>query len=173
MSIHDLYLQKCEHDKFNDMRPRIRDVFRYGSMAKVAVEFGTRTGNSTTALLAGGAEVYSYDLNPPEFNCPEDVVKRWHFTQADTTQLKEIPECDLLFIDTRHTRNHVTAELRMAKHVRKFILFHDVIVSGWKGDSNEDGVTYALLDFMRNNDRDWRLKEFLCDEFGLAVLERR
>lgn len=178
MTINELYEKRLgknvnREDPWPDIMPRAEDLRRYGSMVKTVVEFGLRSGNSTVCFLAGGADVTSYDMEIDKFVCPLDAALRFRAIKADTGSLESIPECDLLFIDTRHTREQVAKELRMAKFVKRFILFHDVIVSGWNGDDGEPGIDYAILDFLREHDHEWYVKEILLDRYGLLVLERK
>ena len=77
-------------------------------------EFGVRTAQSTSALLAGKPQkMISYDV----VNCPPIDLLTWasvadidfRFTPADTAAIS-IEETDLLFIDTTHTYIQIKAE---------------------------------------------------------------
>ena len=142
-------------------------------------EFGVRTGNSTVAFLAGltpffATELQSYDLNPPQFEPPPmepNSLLRWRFTQTDTGQLPAIAPTDLLFIDTLHTAAQVEAELRHAAQVRRFLVFHDTVLFGERGEIGQPGIMPAIEAFRRAHP-EWREFCHMRNCNGLLVLER-
>lgn len=172
MTIEETFSAKKEKPTYADLAGRMDDLRRYGSMVKTVVEFGLRDGYSTISFLAGGASVTSYDLKIDEFKVPDDCNGRWKGVIGDTSRLNEIPECDLLFIDSAHTRAQVSAELKMARFVKQFILFHDVIKFGWEGEGPGEGIMYAILDFLRDSRGQWNIREMMVDEWGILALER-
>lgn len=139
----------------------------------VVVEFGTRDGNSTCAFLTAGAKVYSYDIGNVRFR-PEndDQAKRWHLTQADTSKLSSIEECDILFIDSLHTGQHVRQELLHAKYAKRYIVFHDTVLFGDKGELGQSGITGAIYDFLASN-LEWKVLRHYENNCGLLILERK
>ena len=145
------------------------------------VEFGTRTGRSTVALLAGlanyGGTLHSYDLNDCTPAVPASVVLGyavWNFTQADTTTLPDIPECDLLFIDTLHDARVVTAELAHAHRVARWIILHDVVLFGSRDETtgHPPGIMAPILHFLAAHTGEWKVAEFYEHDCGLLVLGR-
>lgn len=172
MTIEELYAQKLQGDLYFDIGEHLPTLRHYSSVSRVVVEFGTRTGNSTTALLAGGAKVVSYDIADHRFPCPEDVAHRWSFVKADTSKLESIPECDTLFIDSLHSEDQVRGELRMHVHVRRFIILHDTLEWGSRGDNNGNGINWALFEFLAKHNRTWRIAAHWNNCRGLTVLER-
>jgi predicted O-methyltransferase YrrM len=99
--------------------PILRDtVRRY--WRPVVAELGTRTGESTSALLAGasasGGHVYSVDIGPVAPSEWWGKTGLWQFLSADDMGAKAaefIPaKLDVLFIDTSHTYEHTLGELR-------------------------------------------------------------
>jgi hypothetical protein len=171
-TIEALYQERCKWSRWPDIIERLPDLRRYAGQCQTIVEFGVRTGNSTCAFLAGGAEVHSYDLVEHEFLCPPDVQAKWHFTQANTLLLADIPACDLLFIDSYHSAPQVARELEHERRVRKWIALHDVIEWGLQGQGESQGIDYAVFDFLARHRLTWGVKEFLVDQWGLLVLER-
>lgn len=169
MTIDELYHEKAQG---GDMAPNMATLRLYGEICPRIVEFGTRAGCSTVAFLAGGAEVWSYDIAPQQFECPGDIAYRWHFTQADTKLLPDIPECDLLFIDTIHTYFQVQAELRFAPKAKRFIALHDTVIYGKTGDDGSLGINLAIFDFLCANP-EWRISFHNNDTWGLTVLEKK
>ena len=172
MTIEELYLQRLGGNEYDDIRTHLPTLRQYASLCPVVVEFGVRTGNSTTAFLSGGATVHSYDVNDHRFECPLDVAHRWHFHRQDTAQLERIPECDFLFIDSRHAEEHVNAELRQHLYVKRFIGFHDTIEWGSAGESGSNGINWALFPFLAKNNRTWRVDAHWNECKGLTILER-
>ena len=170
--IEALYQARLVNDSHHDMREHLPTLRRYAELCPRIVEFGTRTGNSTTAFLAGGAHLFSYDVADPQFQCPPDAAHRWVFTKQDTTQLPGIPSCDMLFLDSRHTSAQVRAELRMHHHARRFLGFHDTIAWGVKGEDGGEGVIQALLPFLAEHSRTWRVSAHFNNCCGLTILER-
>jgi hypothetical protein len=88
--------------------------------APAVAELGTRTGQSTAALLAGASEAggHVWSVDPGMVYVPPWWEKTgfWSFLGADDMSGEAaafIPaELDVLFIDTSHTYDHTLAELR-------------------------------------------------------------
>ncbi len=102
----------------------------------VIAELGTRTGNSTCALLAGAAvtlgHVWSVDPGPAEVPGWWAVSGLWSFLAADALSDEAIAwlprSLDILFTDTSHTYDQTLGELRRyAPRVRPggVVLVHD------------------------------------------------
>ncbi len=182
MTIEELYAERAAgRGAFPDIVDHLPTLRRYAEQLSESllcpariVEFGTRTGNTTTAFLAGGAEVLSFDINDCAFDCPAEVRPRWNFVQADTANLVKIPVCDMLFIDSAHNEAQVRAELRMHVHVNRFIGLHDTIEWGTKADDGKEGpgINYALFPFLAEQNKVWRVAAHWNHCRGLTVLER-
>lgn len=117
-----------------EQMPLLRDAARRYARPVIA-ELGTRTGESTSALLAGaaasGGHVWSVDIGPSTGQWGHTGM--WSFLSADDMSEEAsafIPdELDVLFIDTSHRYEHTLAELRrFGERVRPggMILMHDV-----------------------------------------------
>jgi len=135
------------------------------------VEFGVRSGNSTCAFLTSGARVFSFDIAKPSFRPLPEHENRWTFCQADTGKLDYIPACDILFIDTLHTGDHVRNELRMAKYAIGYIVFHDTILFGTHGELGQSVITGAIYDFLADNP-EWRVMRHYENNNGLLILSK-
>jgi predicted O-methyltransferase YrrM len=120
-----------------EQMPLLRDAARRYTRPVIA-ELGTRTGESTSALLAGaaasGGHVWSVDIGPSTGEWSHTGM--WSFLSADDMSTEAsafIPaELDVLFIDTSHRYEHTLAELRLyGPRVRPggTILMHDVELS--------------------------------------------
>lgn len=151
------------------------------------VELGFRTGVSTSAFLAGGAHVHSYDIDK---NCKKHVRRLAHeypdtfeFKVGDSTEV-DIPECDLLFIDTDHTYRTTLLELeRHEVKVKRWIVLHDTHTFG-KVDrpkskhAAKDGAPQGIMNAVRHflvhyYGLNWRPLLQLPNNNGLLILERR
>jgi cephalosporin hydroxylase len=142
-------------------------------------EFGVRTGNSTVAFLHGMdlrnyGDLYSYDIMDPQLGFdPLEVYPdvHWHFTKCDTSRLETIPEVDLLFVDTRHTFDQVSAELVHARSVGRYLVFHDTELNREQGEHGEDGIWEAITQFLKAN-KDWEIRAHFTHCNGLTILAR-
>lgn len=146
------------------------------------VEFGVRCGNSTCTFLAGQERIpaptclYSYDIKPCELRGSDQLVPLdhhtiWIFNQVNTTELKEIPHCEMLFIDTLHTYDQVVAEIRHARSVSRWIVLHDTTFYGEKGERGEQGIRPAIAQFLTRN-TEWGVLREYKNNYGMMILER-
>jgi hypothetical protein len=162
-------------------------------LCKHITEFGTRHGDSTSALFAADPDTFiSYDLYRDEevvnFYAP---YKNFTFIQGDTLQI-EIEPTDLLFIDTLHTYFQLFSELTIhSKKVSRFIILHDTVSYGHEDESSyspsapvkmsdivrqgdKKGLKNALNDFLQTSDgKNWIVREEFTNNNGLVVLERK
>lgn len=172
-----------DYDEGIDTLSKIR-VLRQRICPVDVVEFGVRGVCTTWAFLAAKPRsLVSVDIaEPPPMELQAAVAAAmldgtdFTFVKADTLTLEPIP-CDLLFIDTRHTYDHLRAELhRHASSVRRFIAFHDTIAWGFIGDDGrEPGLQQAIEELVAgeiSGTGKWALKwhDERCN--GLAVVER-
>ena len=149
----------------------------------ILAEFGTRGGESTSALLAGlaqsnfGGWLHSYDIAPCSFApAGEHALVRWTFHQSDTSQLGHFPHCDLLYIDTLHTAAQVEAELAHAPKVKRLLAFHDTVLFGSidEGTNAPIGINHAIYNWMATREgRKWAVRSHNYENNGLLILERR
>jgi len=105
---------------------------------KNILELGTRTGESTIALLLAakelGGKMTSVDIDPCEDTKDEvkklDLEQYWDFIQGDDLKLNWDKQIDHLFIDTSHTYDQTISELKKFEpYVRKggLISLHDTV----------------------------------------------
>jgi len=156
-----------------EQMPLLRDAARRYTRPVVA-ELGTRTGESTSALLAGaaasGGHVWSVDCGPVTVPDWWQDTGLWSFLAADDMSdeaAKWLPEeLDVLFIDTSHLYDHTLAELR--KYVPRvrpggLVLCHDTDIS------REFMIGYGEL--AAAGGPEWPVAEALgayCAETGLS-----
>lgn len=131
----------------SDIGEHLPALFYHAVMAnpRLIVELGTRSGESTRALLAAAAHtricrVLSIDVA----NCAgavtdPDLLPYWHFEQGDDVLFAALfprwclargyaPQAEVIFLDTSHTFEHTSAELlAWLPHLAPVgvMLFHD------------------------------------------------
>lgn len=179
-----------------DINEHLPTLRRYASECEHVTEMGTRFAVSTHALIIGKPKkVVAIDLNRHFYQPYEkDVVSfaevcgvKYEFIEGDVLDM-DIEQTDMLFIDTLHTYNQLSKELR--KHessVNKWIILHDTITFGQidedfylNGKINEKiskqivtkrGIYTALIDFLKENNN-WIIKEHFTNNNGLTIIER-
>jgi len=167
-----------------DINEHLDTLYMYASRGdvNVIVELGVNEGISTTAFCIAIKECpnktfYNYDIHiEPTFQklldmCKEEEVKI-NFTMEDDL-LIEIPECDLLFIDTNHVGEHLRKELKLhGNKSRKYLIFHDTETFGNVGSCpGTEGLIQPILDFIKEN-KHWELKYHYKNNNGLTILQR-
>jgi len=179
-----------------DINEHLPTLRKYASECNHVTEMGTRFAVSTHALLIGKpSKVVAIDLNKHFYTPYENDVKlfaescgvEYEFIEGDDLNM-DIEQTDMLFIDTLHTYNQLSKELRKhEKSVNKWIILHDTITFGERdedfyrnGKINEGvstqevtkrGLYVALIDFLTEN-KDWVIKEHFTNNNGLTVIER-
>jgi hypothetical protein len=199
------YKDLCNrHSDINEHLPTICELAK---QAKDAAEFGVRGIVSTYALLFGLTQSLVADpkerrklicVDIDNINMTEiqalgvDVGVDVEFICHDSATV-EIPEVDLLWIDTWHVYEHLKRELNMHHtKVRKYIAMHDTEVDGVNGESvrmgyNIDaqardsgypiegiciGLQPAINEFLNAHGDEWRLMQHYPNNNGMTVLER-
>jgi hypothetical protein len=154
-----------------DSPSRFETYQHYASQVESIVEFGVYTGLSTCAWLSGcPKKLRSYDITDANLtvldelkHCAKLNNTDFEFAIANSLEIN-IEPCDLLFIDTVHTKKHCLAELdRHACHANKYIVLHDP--TEWPG------VFEAVITFLHYN-REWHIVEHCNKGSGLLVLQR-
>lgn len=162
----------------SDIREHLGLLHGLAMQCKDVVELGFRTGVSTTALLASGARVTSYDRDPACRPHVRKLAKEYPKTFAfyiGNSRVTPIPECDMLFIDTDHTYETTHTELwKHHRDVKKFIVLHDTVSFGRKDrpPGKGPGIMTAVDEFLLEYTFVWRLLLHLPNCNGLTVLEK-
>jgi len=110
------------------------------------------------------------------------------------SDLRELPLCDLMFIDTWHVYAHLKRELVWHESkVRKYIVLHDTTVDGVDGEALRTfqdiprlasmfnysvaeisvGLWPAVEEFLVSYHGTWELARRYTNNNGLTVLKRR
>ena len=179
-----------------DINEHLPTLRKYAEQCTHVTEMGTRFAISTFAfLIAKPTKVVSIDLNThffapyrPEIEkFAKECKTEFQFIQGDVLKL-DIEETDFLFIDTLHTYNQLSKELRKhEKNVKRWIALHDTITFGERDEDfylngkvsdeiiNETvekrGLYTALTDFLEEN-KNWSIKEHFTNNNGLTIIER-
>lgn len=185
-------------NKYNQLRSTPSDINehlpvlkRYAEECDVVVEMGVRWVVSTFAFIcAKPKKLISLDIHHPNHwgggdvfeeairYCKEDSID-FSFVQSSSLDY-DMPECDLLFIDTWHAYRQLRAELNLHhKKVRKYIILHDTelfcnqdeTAYGPAGEGDEVGICNAMNRFINENP-DWVIHEKFKNNNGLTVLKR-
>jgi hypothetical protein len=169
--ITNFYFNFSKYDQ-SDINEHISIMHKYANECEHITEFGVRTGVSTWAWLASRAKVVRcFDIQNVSNNLKyhyesaRETKKDFTFTCVSTVADKlDIEETDLLFIDTEHTYDQCSKELK--KHgskVRKYLIFHDTTLC--------PDLNRAIQEFLKDN-LNWKIKEVLTNNNGLTVLEK-
>jgi len=167
VTLEEVYESVCsEPSDINEHLPTLR---KYAEQSGRILDLGTRYGTSTTALLAGQPDVLiSLDVSP----CRNATLLKarggtdLRFIEADSLEWQPIHDSyDLLFVDTLHTFEQVTAELgRFSALVTNWIILHDTVAF--------PPVMDAVRELLNQNP-EWSVIEDHQNNNGLTVLERR
>jgi hypothetical protein len=179
-------------ERFEQFRKEYRDISEhldtlklYGDKCNTIVELGVNEGISTTAWALSLEEksinrkVYCYDyigpqklLEPLLQECKNKNLNL-EFTLADDLKI-EIPECDLLFIDTLHCGDQLRHELKLhSNKARKYIIMHDTVSFAHQGVIHgSEGLLAPINEFLLKNINKWIVKEHFENCNGLLILER-
>lgn len=151
------------------------------SQCSIVVEFGVRDPDetsSTMSLLRGTQDsLISYDIHSCNLVRPLREATAWDKNfefRLESSLTANIPSCDLLMIDSKHTYEQLSAELKQHhSKVKKFIVCHDTDLYGHAGeDGSRPGLWDAVVDFLREH-HEWRMKIHYSNCCGLSVLERK
>jgi hypothetical protein len=153
--------------------PKLREL---AMMCPHVTEISNRA-ESLVALAAGSPEVmisYNTEAERPTVIRMQEMAS-WikSVTKADSSQVPKIDRCDLLFIDSTHTSQVLSAELeKYAGCVNRFIAIHDTVLYGDRGEDAGPGLLEAMREFCKVN-REWFVYYHTGEQHGLTVLGRK
>jgi predicted O-methyltransferase YrrM len=143
--------------------------------AKNVIELGTRGGVSTIAWLYGmeltDGHLWSVDIDP----APELTHERWTFLQGndlDPQVVKQLPDAEIVFIDTSHEYQQTVAELNVYRWKVKpggKIVLHDTELAHPYGVTAVPRfpVKTAVEEFCQEN---WLTWKNYPNCFGLGIV---
>ena len=178
MNLHSEYEFRCrENSDIVDHLPRLFDLAcRYPGCQ--VIDLGVRHGNSTAAFLAAvefvDGHVWSVDMHVPQVPTWWQGTGRWTFISGDDLNpavYVDLPDVDIVFIDTSHHYEHTAAELDLYRHkARHLIVCHDTQLEQPDGAPPEPKfpVRKAICEFVETHGFTWT--EY-PECWGLGVIE--
>lgn len=171
--------KRRQNDSINEHLPVLQQL---ASECDTICEFGVKIARSSVALLLGVRGVlYSWDIQatPQALEAADKARQKWVYTIGDS-RTANVQPCDMLFIDSLHTYDQLTAELEHAAHfARKYLVFHDTVTFGEADAIGETGRTkegtrgiMPAIEELMQRDPTWRVKHHYLNNNGLLVLER-
>lgn len=178
MTVEQLLIWTIEQPR--DLNKHLRTLQEYASRCSHVTEMSKRR-ESTVALAAAGVDrLISFQEEQDELldllftSMDGKTSTAWTYTKISSFDngIPAIPDTDMLFIDTRHNGKRLRLELQQALlHVRKYIVIHDTVLYGSKGDDGGDGLIAAMQEMLVAN-REWFVAYHTKDQFGLTVLSK-
>jgi hypothetical protein len=162
------YVIACNTE--SDINKHLPKLHELAKECSSVVELGVRSGVSTRAFLCLDVKLRSYDLYKDEtvadlFNKASSLNRDVQYI-VENTLTAEIESADMMFVDTDHTYQQVSQELKLhADKIKKYIAFHDT-------QTYSSEVLAAIVDFMMKN-REWEFHYFTRENNGLTVLKRK
>jgi hypothetical protein len=202
--IETIYKNKCETPC--DINEHLPTLSKYAKECTTVCEMGVRSIVSTWAFLHGltqntapNKKLICVDIEDiPKIHEVQSIAKAaavdMSFIQGDSAKV-DIPEVDMLFIDTFHVYAHLKRELA-AHHskVRKYIAMHDTEVdaiygealrmhmhinldemekkTGYSKEEMSQGLRRALYEFLLQHHHEWKIVHDVRNNNGLTILER-
>lgn len=180
MILEELYNERCSTP--SDINEHLPTLKKYAEECEHVTEMGVRWVVSTYAFMMGKPKrLISYDIDPIEnHGIDRNELKKmanehgvdFDFHVANTLEL-EIEDTDLLFLDTDHTYNQVSGELKLhGNKSKKYIIFHDTESfgrGGFQGDTI--GIVKAIEEFIEQNPH-WTVDQHYPNNNGLTILKR-
>lgn len=199
-STEELNVQYIHHCTIpSDINEHVPVLKRLSQECECVTEIGVREAVSTWGILKGLSEnnkikkgYLGIDLCYPSCllqlsSIAEGATVDFDFWKVNDMEI-DIPETDMLFIDSLHTYCHLTYELEtFSPKVRKYIAMHDTSAP-W-GNQDDDayhgnyseypehinkqkrGLWPAVEDFLSSHP-EWKLNERKLNNHGFTILER-
>ena len=166
---HNLCTQPSD---INEHLPVLRVL---ATQCRVVTELGVRNAVSTAAFVVARPKLLrccDIERSPAVdivAKHASDADVRFSFELGDSRQIEAVA-CDLLFIDTMHTRAQLTAELeRHGPLVARWIVLHDTVTFGERGEDGGEGLLPAVREFIAKYP--WRIAKEYTNNNGLMILE--
>jgi hypothetical protein len=171
--IEQRYKELCNQP--SDIWEHLPTLKKYASECESVVELGVRGIVSTWAFLAGKPKfLLSVDIEHPKtfgsdiwevIDAAQDANIDFEFVLKSSLEI-DLPEHDLLFIDTLHNYDQLTKELNLHQaKAMKYIIMHDT------GIPDLPEMRQAVNDFLDKNPQ-WEIREFFSNNNGLTILQR-
>jgi hypothetical protein len=158
----------------SDINEHLSLIYDMAKQCEHVTEFGIGHGNSTIAILNAKPKTYiGYEITPlSEVKTLQLLATETNFILKGDCLQEPIEETDMLMIDTVGTYNQLNAELNMhANQVKKYIIIHDTVAWGDKGEDGGIGIMPAIREFLGN--KEWKMIADRKNNNGLIVLQRQ
>jgi cephalosporin hydroxylase len=162
----------------SDINEHLQTLRTLAEQCTHVTEFGTRWGTSIRAFVTTNAIVRAYDIELyaealAVVNLAMAAGKDVQLIKGSTLDIIDLPETDMILIDTLHTYDQVKAELQLhGNRSRKYLCFHDTeLFADIAEDHVSKGIWPAIEEFMTENPH-WKLLERRRNNNGMTVLAR-
>jgi predicted O-methyltransferase YrrM len=170
-------MPRIQETALPEVRAHIWAIYFLARMAKakLIVELGVRSGESTRALVAAandlGADVRSIDIAGDAYRVQEVTESRgiqldwsrWLCCKCDSgdaASLFGVWSVDMLFVDTTHEFNQTRREIAAWSPKMRdsgIMAFHDTALD----EPNRDGVLPAIRDFLAKSPAKWNFENHM------------
>jgi cephalosporin hydroxylase len=174
------YQETIRHEIGQDFTTQdIEFVSQIVSECKSVVELGTGQCTMDRIFLRYDVKLDTYDIE----DCPDTFLEEAKAAGRDVTFHKEdtlkaeIPETDLLFIDSFHSYEQVKTELELhASKAKRYIVFHDTILFSERGQDTLDGeetrgILSAIEEFLESHP-EWNIVYNSKEGNGMIVVKK-
>ena len=174
------YQETIKHELGQDFTTQdIEFVSQIVSKCKSVVELGTGQCAMDRVFLRYDVKLDTYDIE----DCTDNFLEEAKAAGRDVTFHKEdtlkaeIPETDLLFIDSLHTYEQVKSELELhASKAKRYIVFHDTILFSERGQDTVDeehtkGILPAIEEFLESHP-EWNIVYNSKEGNGMIVVKK-
>jgi len=168
-TIEELY-QEVQNTKWslNEHMPRLREL---AEQCRHVTEF-SHTRESLVAFAAAGRELVSYNTDR-NAAAVKSLAPQITLAALDSPDVPAIDRTDLLFLDTKHTHARLAEELaRFAPQVERYIVLHDTVLHGARGEDGGPGLLLAVKEFLEAQP-EWFIASHAHHQYGLSVLGRQ
>lgn len=180
MDFEKLYQEVIKQELGQDFTTQdIEFVSQIVSECKSVVELGTGQCAMDRVFLRYDVKLDTYDIEDFSDNFLEEAKAAGRdvtFHKEDTLKI-EIPETDILFIDSLHTYEQVKSELELhASKAKRYIVFHDTILFSKKGQDTVDGehtkgILPAIEEFLESHP-EWNIVYNSKEGNGMIVVKK-
>jgi len=162
------YEDRCK--SISDINEHLPTLYEYALRCDHITEMGVRRGVSTSSFLyANPKKFIAYDIRENGevrniFDMCLNNGKDFHYIIDNVLEVT-IEETDFLFIDTEHTYDQLSQELKLhANKVRKYIGFHDTVIYG-------EQLMKAINEFLDMNG-EWKIVHDAKYNNGMVIIEK-
>jgi cephalosporin hydroxylase len=171
----------------SDINEHLPILKKYTEECESVLELGVRWIVASWAFLSGKPKyftgldiddpsIHGADLNELKKGAEQNNVN-FNFILGDDLNpevYNNLPNFDLIFIDTDHTYHQVINELKVYNSkANKYIILHDTISFRHGGFNNDQkGIWAAVMEFLYLH-KEWELWESFSNNNGLTILKKK